>query len=355
MDLANNSLDQSVVLSPGIGQPYVPTVIGPDGTLYTLNGGIFFAVGTKPGVAVTLTSSSPDVRNTIVGETVTFTATVTGNLPNPTGTVTFTDLSYNGVSPVTIALASNVPIDANGHASISTSTLVASALNFGNHFITATYNGDASHTTSSVTIVQKVHPSGSNVTVTSSVPQSAAGQTVTFTATVTGTTGGLGTPTGMVTLLEGDAVLSQIPLNSSGVATFTTSSLSLGFHRLEAVYASDTLFGASTGQVGQIVGPAVSFASANASASEAAGAIVINVVRTGDPSGTATVDYATSDIGPTNACNVISDHASSRCDYLVTTGTLTFAPGETSKPISVPIVDDSFAEGAAGETFKSHC
>ena len=105
-------------------------------------------------------------------------------------------------------------------------------------------------------------------------------------------------------------------------------------------------------QVGQIVGPAVSFASANASASEAAGAIVINVVRTGDPSGTATVDYATSDIGPTNACNVISDHASSRCDYLVTTGTLTFAPGETSKPISVPIVDDSFAEGAAGETFN---
>ncbi len=75
-------------------------------------------------------------------------------------------------------------------------------------------------------------------------------------------------------------------------------------------------------------------------------------MRTGDPSGTATVDYATSDIGPTNACNVISDHASSRCDYLVTTGTLTFAPGETSKPISVPIVDDSFAEGAAGETFN---
>jgi len=351
-NLATNSLDQSVVLSPGIGQPYVPTVIGPDGTLYTLNGGVFFAVGPKPGVALTITSSSPDVRNTVVGETVTFTATVTGNLPNPTGTVTFSDLSYNGVSPVTITLASNVPIDANGHASISTSTLVASGINLGNHFITATYNGDAGHTTSSVTMVQKIHPSGTNVTVTSSVPQSVPGQNVTFTATVTGTTGGLGSPTGMLTFLESNTVLSQLPLNSSGVATFTTSNLSLGFHRIEAVYASDTLFGASTGQVGQIVGPAVSFASANASASEATGAIVINVVRTGDSSGTATVDYATSDIGPTNACNVISDHAGSRCDYLVTTGTLTFAPGETSKPISVPIVDDSFAEGAAGETFN---
>ena len=189
-NLANNSLDQSVVISPGIGQPYVPTVIGPDGTLYTLNGGIFFAVGTKPGVAVTLTSSSPDVRNTIVGETVTFTATVTGNLPNPTGTVTFIDLSYNSVSPVTIALASNVPIDANGHASISTSTLVASALNFGNHFITATYNGDTSHTSVVCNDGSKDSTqAGPNVTVTSSVPQSAPGQTVTFTATVTGTTG----------------------------------------------------------------------------------------------------------------------------------------------------------------------
>lgn len=38
-NLTTNDLDQAVVLTPGIGQPYVPSVIGPDGTVYTLNGG----------------------------------------------------------------------------------------------------------------------------------------------------------------------------------------------------------------------------------------------------------------------------------------------------------------------------
>src|SRR6185295_18964234 len=35
-NLATNSLSQAAALSPGIGEPYVPSVIGPDGTVYTL-------------------------------------------------------------------------------------------------------------------------------------------------------------------------------------------------------------------------------------------------------------------------------------------------------------------------------
>ncbi len=46
-NLATNSLDQSVVLNAGLGQPYVPTVIGPDGTVFTLNGGNLFALGNR--------------------------------------------------------------------------------------------------------------------------------------------------------------------------------------------------------------------------------------------------------------------------------------------------------------------
>ncbi|HEY5444365.1 MAG TPA: Ig-like domain-containing protein, partial [Pyrinomonadaceae bacterium] len=119
-NLVTNVIDQAVVLSPGLGQPYVPTVIGPDGTLYTLNGGNFFAVGTKPGVAVTISSSSPDVQRTVVGNPITFTATVAGSAPTPTGTVTFSDLTYNGLTPVTTILASNVPLDGNGRATVTT-------------------------------------------------------------------------------------------------------------------------------------------------------------------------------------------------------------------------------------------
>jgi len=41
--------------------------------------------------------------------------------------------------------------------------------------------------------------------------------------------------------------------------------------------------------------------------------------------------------------------ASSRCDYETTMGTVSFAAGETSKTISIPVIDDSYAEG--DETF----
>src|SRR6478672_11630794 len=58
-NLASNSLSQVATLSSGVGEPYVPTVIGPDGTVYTLNGGTLFALGGLNGVSVRLGSSTP--------------------------------------------------------------------------------------------------------------------------------------------------------------------------------------------------------------------------------------------------------------------------------------------------------
>ena len=49
--------------------------------------------------------------------------------------------------------------------------------------------------------------------------------------------------------------------------------------------------------------------------------------------------------GLTN-CNVFNGIASSRCDYASSVGTVSFAAGETSKSFSIPLVDDSFAEGS---------
>ncbi|MBI3408200.1 MAG: right-handed parallel beta-helix repeat-containing protein [Planctomycetes bacterium] len=67
-------------------------------------------------------------------------------------------------------------------------------------------------------------------------------------------------------------------------------------------------------------------------------AAIIVVTRTGSAAGTVTVDYATSDgtavLGP---------------DYTGAFGTLTFNDGETSKTLTIPIQDDSLAEG--DETF----
>ena len=43
-DLTTNTLSQSLVLSPGLGEAYTPTLVGPDGTVYAINDAILFAV-----------------------------------------------------------------------------------------------------------------------------------------------------------------------------------------------------------------------------------------------------------------------------------------------------------------------
>ena len=90
----------------------------------------------------------------------------------------------------------------------------------------------------------------------------------------------------------------------------------------------------------QSVGPnTVAFAANSYNVNENAGHIDVNVIRTGDTSGTATVNYTTSD-EPTG-----TGHASQASDYEMAVGTLTFAPGETSKTFPVLIVDDRLVEG----------
>lgn len=77
------------------------------------------------------------------------------------------------------------------------------------------------------------------------------------------------------------------------------------------------------------------FSAANYTVNENAGTVVINVTRTGDTSGAVSVNYATSD-----------GTAQQRSDYLATTGTLSFAAGETSKTFTVSIIDDAYVEGS---------
>lgn len=94
----------------------------------------------------------------------------------------------------------------------------------------------------------------------------------------------------------------------------------------------------------QTTATSVQLNSSNYSATEGTPEIVIVVTRTGDPSIACAVDYATADSASANNCNVVTGAASSRCDYLTTLGTLHFASNESSRTISIPIVDDVYVE-----------
>ena len=100
------------------------------------------------GATTTIVTSS--LNPSVVGQSVTFTATVTGT--TPTGTVQFRDGVVNLGAPV--ALAGNV-------AALTTSSLTA-----GTHSITAAYSGDADDATSTSPAISQVvnlavTPSGS--------------------------------------------------------------------------------------------------------------------------------------------------------------------------------------------------
>ncbi|HEV7799174.1 MAG TPA: Calx-beta domain-containing protein [Pyrinomonadaceae bacterium] len=93
----------------------------------------------------------------------------------------------------------------------------------------------------------------------------------------------------------------------------------------------------------------IQLASPTLSIVESSNSLIVSVTRVGDLSAPATVSYTTGDTAGPNTCNVVNGNASSRCDYLSAIGTLKFAPGQSSRPISIPIIDDAYGEGS--ETF----
>jgi len=148
----------------------------------------------------------------------------------------------------TVTLASNVPLDANGNATFTSSSLTADE-----HFITAQYSGDANFSPGSASLVQAIHNGASSTALTSTPNPSSSGQSVTFTATVSHVPPATGTPTGQVTFTQGNTVLAQAPVNSSGQVSFSTSTLAVGSDTITAAYASDSLFAASSGSTVQTV------------------------------------------------------------------------------------------------------
>jgi len=180
--------------------------------------------------ASTTTSLVSSANPSNAGQTVTFTATVTGATGSPTGTVNFRD----GATSI-----------GSGILTAGQATLVTSALTAGSHSITAIYSGDTNFAGSvSPALAQTVVGQPTSTAVSSSLNPSTAGDSVTFTATVTGAGA-----TGTVVFFDGATSLGSGTLNASGQATLSTSALVAGTHSITAAYQGDATFEPSTSPV----------------------------------------------------------------------------------------------------------
>jgi hypothetical protein len=178
-------------------------------------------------------------------------------------------------------------------------------------------------------------------TVSSSVNPSDFGQSVTFTATVTASAD---TPSGTVQFKDNGSNLgTAVSLNGSGVATFSTSSLTVGTHTITADYSGATGFEASSGTLsgGQVVRPQPSLSVDDVSVAEGDSGtktLTFTVTLSAASNLTVTANFATADAS-----------ANAGSDYQAATGSLTFNPGETSKTVAVSITGDTTNE--PDETF----
>jgi hypothetical protein len=171
----------------------------------------------------TILTLTPSTYRTSGGGTITLTAKLTSANGIPTGSVVFfEDGNQLGASV----------IDATGSA-----TFPASAQVPGTHAFVATYAG-AGNFTPAVSVkfyvlIDKYNPT---LKVSGAPNPSLLNQPVTFTVTATSPDNSILSP---ITLNDGNTTLATLTPNSSGVATFTTSSLTLGLHTIVASYAGD--------------------------------------------------------------------------------------------------------------------
>jgi hypothetical protein len=216
-----------------------------------------------PTNTVTQISVSPVNPAPQVGQVVVITGIVTSAsaLVQPLGSVTFLD------GATTLGTV-NLPVKQSlgqikGSATFSTNTLTK-----GNHALSVVYNPDLTSTapnftTTTITTfpspvrgqwnaspsnpVAGLAVAGDTTTGTlTALPANgtAGGKTVTFTDTVHAGLGG--TPSGLVQFLDGTTTLGATSLNASGVATFSTNSLSVATHSIKAVYNAHLNFQGNT-------------------------------------------------------------------------------------------------------------
>jgi alpha-tubulin suppressor-like RCC1 family protein len=205
-------------------------------------------------LATTLTSLGASTTAPVYGQTINLTATVSSALGGtPTGSVTFSDGPPSSGTPLSCTGAGDGALNQQ-QPDVATCTI--SSLAIGAHQIYASYSGGPGFAASRYSRTLTVSKDSATVLVTASTYSPAFGQTLTITTTVSSPSAG--TPTGLVTVYDGDPNNGGVALGCTGAsdgalnqqqpdaATCTTASLAVGVHQIYARYQGGSTFQAST-------------------------------------------------------------------------------------------------------------
>ena len=256
------SVDKSLTGGTATSDPYTPATAG---TYYfrVIYGGAAYHAGSQSGntdeplTVVPLSSATTTLLSATsitLGQSVTDIATVTGsngNSPIPTGTVTF-QVSTNGGTTFT---AFGVVKTLSSGSAISDSYTPATA---GTYYFRAVYGGDSiysgsqSGNTEEPLVVEDVALITSATTTLLSATSITLGQSVTDTATVTGSNGNSPIPTGTVTFQVStdngttfNDVGSVKTLSSGSAISDSYTPDSAGTYYFRAVYGGDSIYSGS--------------------------------------------------------------------------------------------------------------
>ena len=219
----------------GYGQTLASSTLT-GGTASVAGSFAFTTPGTSPSAgaqseSVTFTPTDTADYNTVAGS-----ASVTVNKDTATVTLGSLNQTYTG-SALTATATTNpaglsVSFTYNGSSTAPT--------NAGSYTVVGTINSSNYAGSASGSLV--IGASASAVSLTASANPAVLTNPVTLTATVTSTVGAVG---GQVSFLDGVTPLGSAAI-SSGVATFTTSSLAVGSHSITAAYQGITDFAGSS-------------------------------------------------------------------------------------------------------------
>ena len=259
-DLDAAPVCQSSAPGDGTGGAYETTCAGGADANYAIETvtGILWIQSAATGLGL----AKENTTTPVTGEPVTFTATVSGQVPGmaaPGGSVTF--LIGNEV----IAGCESRPVEL-GAASCTTSSL-----GVGSHQVRAIYTGDTNYESSLSTDVSTTIDKAATTVALAGGPATVTGESITFRAMVAVKSPGSGDPNGTVAFTDGGTTIAACdaqPVDpSSGVATCTVR-LAAGNHSIGAAYSGDQSYlGSNASAIAASVAKAGTSTSIAASAS----------------------------------------------------------------------------------------